>query len=181
MSQPALSRYLNDHLSGSEVAVRLLTRLCRRYARTATGRFFADLLDDIHADQQALRNLADRIGATRSVVKQAAGRLAELASRPKLRFGRNEPLGLFESLEMLALGILGKRSLWQALLRLAPTDRRLDARELVRLDARAVAQHTRVERRRLAMARTALGPRDRGAPSRHMADVTPAGPGRSRA
>jgi hypothetical protein len=167
MSQPALGRYLNDHLSGSEVAVRLLTRLSRRYARSGTGRFFADLLEDIRADQQALRDLTDRIGAKRSVVKQAAGRLAEVASRPKLRFGRYEPLGLFESLEMLALGILGKRSLWQALLRLAPSDRRLDARDLVRLEARAVDQHTRVEHRRLAMARTALGPRDRRPPSRH--------------
>ena len=171
MSQPTLGRYLNDHLSGSEAAVRLLTRLSSRYSRTDLGRFFAGLLHDIRADQQALRDLTDRIGVKRSVMKQAAGRLAEVAARPKLRFGTNEPLGLFESLELLALGILGKRSLWQALLRLAPSDRRLDLRELMRLDARALAQHTRVERRRLAMARMALGTRD---PRRgRRPDVTP--------
>ena len=179
MSQPALGRYLNDHLSGSEVAVRLLTRLGRRYARTAMGRFFAELLDDIREDQQALRDLTDRIGAKRSVMKQAAGRLAEVASRPKLRFGKSEPLGLFESLEILALGILGKRSLWQALLRLAPSDRRLDARELVRLEARALHQHARVEHRRLAMARTALGTRERRRVT--PTDVTTTARGRSRA
>ncbi len=161
MGQSALGRYLNDHLSGSEMAARLLARLSRRHRGTALGRFFAVLLADIRADQDALRNLAGRVGATRSVVKQAAGRLAELASRPKLRFGRNEPLGLFESFEMLALGILGKRSLWQALLRLAPTDRRLNPAELVRLEARAVEQHARVEERRLAMVRAALGGRSR--------------------
>ncbi len=163
MSTSALGRYLNDHLSGSEVAVRLIMRLSRIYARTPTGRFFAELLADVRADQQSLQALTDRIGARRSMVKQAAGRIAEVASRPKLRFGANEPLALFESLEMLALGILGKRSLWQALRRLAPVDRRLDAGELARLEARALDQHARVERRRLAVARPALGPRARRA------------------
>ena len=162
MGQSGLGRYLNDHLSGSEVAARLLRRLNRRYRGTAQGRFFAVLLADIRADQEALRELARRVGATRSVVKQAAGRVAELASRPKLRFGRNEPLGLFESLEMLALGILGKRSLWQALLRLAATDRRLNPAEVIRLEARALEQHGRVEERRLALVRVALGGRPRG-------------------
>jgi hypothetical protein len=164
MSTSALGRYLNDHLSGSEVAVRLIMRLNRVYGRTATGRFFRDLLAEVRADQEALQALTNRLGTRRSVVKQAAGRIAEVASRPKLRFGANAPLALFESLEMLALGILGKRSLWKALLRLAPRDRRLDARDLIRLEARAVDQHAQVEQRRLALARTALGARNRRVP-----------------
>ena len=66
MGQSGLGRYLNDHLSGSEVAARLLRRLNRRYRGTAQGRFFAVLLADIRADQEALRELARRVGATRT-------------------------------------------------------------------------------------------------------------------
>ena len=156
MDQPALGRYLNDHLSGSEVATRLLTRLSRRYRRTGSGTFFAGLLADIRADQQKLAELARRIGVRRSVAKQVAGRMAEVAARPKLRMRTRDDLGLFESLEVLALGILGKRSLWQALRQIAPMDGRFNARELARLEARAVDQHARVEARRLALARTVL-------------------------
>jgi hypothetical protein len=158
MNQSALARYLNDHLSGAEAAVKLVGRLSRRYARSAAGTFFAGLLADIRADQQTLADLVRRVGARRSVVKRMAGRLAEVAARPKLRTPSRDQLGLFESLELVALGILGKRSLWQALRQIAPLDGRLNARELARLEARAVDQHARVEARRLALARTALAP-----------------------
>jgi hypothetical protein len=65
-------------------------------------------------------------------------------------------LGTFEALEALRLGILGKRALWQALAVVAEGDGRLRGMDFHHLAARAQAQHTQVEERRLEAAPTAL-------------------------
>jgi hypothetical protein len=64
---------------------------------------------------------------------------------------------LFEALEVLALGIQGKRSLWIALAALAPGDARLRQLDLERLAERAQAQFEEVERARLRLAPAAFG------------------------
>lgn len=70
----------------------------------------------------------------------------------KLRRQNQNELGTFETLETLALGIMGKAKLWQALQIAASIDRRLAGLDFARLEQRAIAQHDAVEayRRRLA-------------------------------
>jgi hypothetical protein len=89
-------------------------------------------------------------------LKEATAWVGEKVSRFKLRHARSGEVGTLEALETLALGILGKRALWRALSVIAPTDVRVRGEDFDALAARALAQHARVEERRLQVAGTAL-------------------------
>ena len=105
-----LHTYLNDHLGGSTAAVALLERFCVRYADSELEIFFRDLLRDVRADQHTLAELCEQFGPM-SRARRAAGWLAAQVSRLKLEAltGPRAAFALFEGLEMLELGVLGKR------------------------------------------------------------------------
>lgn len=148
--------YVADHLAGSQTALELLARLADRYAGHELGAFFGKLRADIEEDQRALLRIAERVGSSRSGgVKRALGWAAEKLTRVKLgvQTKDRDPLALFESLEILALGITGKRGLWRALREIDLADPSLD---LVKLERRAEEQYDAVESRRLHAAREAL-------------------------
>jgi hypothetical protein len=149
-----LAIYLNDHLAGSSLAIDLVGRLADQYADRPLGAFFRTLLTDIEADQRVLEGVMARCGAAQSPVKSPMARLLEKATRLKFDLvrGARDGLSLFERLEVLALGILGKQSLWRALQVIAPGDPRLADLDLVTLEARAAEQYARVEQRRLEAA-----------------------------
>jgi hypothetical protein len=155
MSDP-LATYLHDHLSGAVVAINLLEALRDQHNGKPLGQFAADLLSEVEADRAVLQELADRVGAETSVLKEATAWLGEKVSRLKLRSHPNDRLGTFETLEALALGILGKLALWRALGVVAVVDIRLSGIDFNHLDARAQAQHASVEERRLEIAPMAL-------------------------
>jgi hypothetical protein len=71
----------------------------------------------------------------------------------------DEDLSMLLETETLALGIMGKVALWQALLAVAPDYPQLVEADLIRLAARAREQHSQVERIRLAAARRFFTPR----------------------
>lgn len=153
-----LISYLNDHLAGSVGALELLDRLIEVYEEKPLGLFFQQLRNDIHEDQEKLRDLIHDAGAEESAVRKAGAWLVEKLSRPKMPVSESsdDEMGLFLALEALALGIMGKRSLWQALqaaLHDIPQLARLDYLEL---EKRAVEQYERVERKRLDIARHVL-------------------------
>lgn len=85
-------------------------------------------------------------------LKVAAGWVAEKISRLKLQSDTDGGIGTFEALETLALGILGKASLWRALAAIGDVDARVAGEDFSRLAALAEAQHVRVEANRLEMA-----------------------------
>jgi hypothetical protein len=153
----ALSSYVHDHLAGAVVAVNLLQALRDEHAGEPLAPFAARLLEDVEADRETLRELAERIGAPRgSALKEATAWIAEKVGRLKLGRTAAGPLGTFEALEALALGILGKLSLWRALAVVAEVDERLAGVDYEELATRAMAQHEAVEERRLGLARLAL-------------------------
>ena len=82
--------------------------------------------------------------------------MGEKISRLKLSRQVGGELGTFEALEALALGILGKRSLWMALITIAGLEDRIDTPDLEQLVTRSQSQYERVEERRLMAARAAL-------------------------
>jgi hypothetical protein len=150
-----LATYLNDHLAGARFAIDLLTRLRDTSSDANFCAFANELLGDIETDRAVVQELVDRI-SSKSVLKEATAWVAEKASRVKLRLGSEDNLAVFEALEALALGVLGKQKLWYALHRLSKTDDRVagpDYRELAEL---AQAQHDRLEERRLMAADTAF-------------------------
>ena len=156
MNNP-LAIYLHDHLAGSKVAIDLLGAVRDQHAREPLGQFVAELLVEIEEDRAILRELVEKVGAERSSrVKEGIAWLLEKGTRVKLHRRAGSGLGTLQMLETLALGLLGKLALWQALAAVAAADSRLHSVDFDHLAARAQAQHGRVEERRLEVARAVL-------------------------
>jgi hypothetical protein len=150
-----LAIYLHDHLAGAAFAVDLLEAMRDKHPNEPLGDFAAMILMEVEEDRTTLKNLADRVGSGSSHLKELSAWLSEKVSRIKLN-RETHTLGTFEALEFLALGILGKLALWNALKTLPPSDGLLRGIDLDRLASRAQAQHAKVEARRLEEARIVL-------------------------
>lgn len=153
-----LATYLHDHLAGSVAGLELVEALSEQHEGEPLGRFAAQLSGEIEADRRTLEELAKRVGTGGNPLKEAGAWLAEKVSRLKLGRPAAGELGTFEALEALALGILGKQALWDALAVVAPQDPRLSGPDFAELSRRARAQHAGVEEQRLKTVRTALRP-----------------------
>lgn len=153
-----LTNYLNDHLAGSVGALELLDRLIDIYREKPLENFFRNLRDDIHQDQEQLKELMQKIGAEESAVRKAGAWVVEKLSRPKIALSEEAEgeIGLLLALEALVLGITGKRSLWRALQAASRTVPQLARLDYAALEKRAIEQCERVEAKRLETARTAF-------------------------
>jgi len=155
-----LAIYLNDHLAGSTGGLELARRALGANRGTSFEAPLERLATEIAEDREALLDVMDRLGARRDHVKQWAGWLAEKAGRlkPNGRLLGYSPLSRVLELEVLALGIEGKRMLWRALGEVAAGDPRLDGVDLAALVRRAEGQRRLVERQRAVAAAMALSP-----------------------
>jgi len=155
----ALHTYLNDHLSGSSAALQLLDHLIDSAAQGDERNFFAGLRAEVDADRNTLEGVLTDSGGQSSSLRKAGGFLMEWIGRLKLTFDdpSHQQLSRLEALEMLALGLNGKRSLWRALAVAGHPD--LHGYDFAGLELRAEDQHQRVEARRLEAARRVLGAR----------------------
>ena len=156
----ALATYLEDHRSGALGAVELLEALERRKDGSEAARFAADILDRVRQDVEVLDRLIEVIG-DHNRLKEAAAWVAQKVAHLKLPGLGDDELGVFESLEALGLGILGKRALWEALARTAPHDPRLAGFDYDALIRRAEEQFELVNARRLRMALAVFVPQAR--------------------
>ncbi len=150
---PNLASYLNDHLAGSVAALSLLKHLIKAMEGTPHACFFEELRGEIAADQAALEALLAGFGEE-SRIRKAAGWIAEKIGQVKVQIDGQKfgELGLLEALEMLALGITGKRMLWAALGSAFKHSPLLSNVDLAFMEQRAVAQLERVEAARVASA-----------------------------
>jgi hypothetical protein len=158
MPNEHLAIYLQDHLAGAVVAIDLLEHLEKANIGTELGVFFTRLREDILADRAELEAQTGRMGGSTGTVRAAVAWLGEKAARLKLRMddAASGDFRLLESVELVAIGIDGKRALWTALAAEsegAPVLRGPDYDRLVR---RATDQRQRVETVRLDAARKAL-------------------------
>ncbi len=151
----ALSIYLHDHLGGAKFATEILKTWQEDDSQPEDFRAFAaELGQQVTADQSKLEEFIARLHQPTHSLKDAAGWIAEKAARYKLAHRRDRNFARHEGLEMLALGILGKLALWDALRMLNLPF--ISEAELDPLAQSALAQHARVEARRLAGAREAF-------------------------
>jgi hypothetical protein len=165
-----LERYLNDHLAGSAGAVRLIDHLATCQEDPGETEFFRSLKSKVEADREQLRELLARAGLKESAALQAAGKLTAGAGNLKLKWEGMEPgeLGMLEALEMLALGIQGKRLLWLMLAELAPAIPEWQGIPFAELELAAIEQRDAVEARRLRHGRDSLiDPRRRAPATTH--------------
>src|SRR3954451_3775624 len=151
-----LAVYLHDHLAGARFAVQLLERMRDAHPNEPISTFAANILLQVEEDRVVLQRIANKLGEDRNVIKDAAAWVAEKAARFKLRMATDADLGVFESLEILALGIVGKMKLWLALSALEQFDPRLKEFGLANLIRRAETQHAEVEVERIRAAQSAL-------------------------
>lgn len=151
----SLITYVQDHLAGARFAIALIEDLRQQPDDPALAKFADSLLSQVEADRQTLEQLLQTSSAEEpSAIKGAASALAQKASRLKLSM--SEPFGRFEAVELLSLGVLGKRALWAAL-QTALQGRQPPALDWDSLIARADQQHAALEELRLRLATVAFG------------------------
>ena len=153
-----LQRYLNDHLAGSAGAVKLIDSLASRQEDPEEAEFFQTLKAKVEADREQLRDLLSRVGLEESATLQVAGKLTAGASKMKLKWEGMEPgeLGMLEALEMLVLGIQGKRLLWVVLAEISSAFPEWEGIGFAELELEAIQQRDAVEERRLQHGRDSL-------------------------
>ena len=159
-----LERYLNDHLAGATGALAVIESLARRQEDPAEESFFRDLKSAVEEDRQLLQDLLVLADLEVSSLQKLAGGITASAGRIKLMWEGMDPgeLGAFEALEMLVLGIQGKRVLWLMLGDIAPLFPEWSQVDFTALERKARAQRDAVELRRRTAGRLALAP---GAPA----------------
>jgi len=155
MGRAKIATYLNDHLGGAAAAIALLDRLAATDGEAGFRVRMRDLRSELAEDRRILETLIGRIGGTPSAPKQVADRLAEKLARLKVGSAPGDTLARFESLELLAVGVLGMRCLWRTLDALDVPE--LSSTDFAALAERAARQYERVDAERLRLAPLALG------------------------
>jgi hypothetical protein len=151
--------YLNDHLAGSTAGVELARRALGANRGTPFETPLERLATELDEDRAVLVDVMGRLGVARDPLKVWAAWAAEKLGRAKLngRLAGYSPYSRVLELEVLGLGVEGKRALWRALERIAGEDARLTGVDLAALARRAEAQRRLIERERLRAAEIAFG------------------------
>lgn len=154
----ALHIYLQDHLAGATFGLELVRRCQRNNEGSELAEPLAKLAAEIADDRRSLQAIMRDVGAEASRTKVAAGWTLEKVRRlkPNGRLFEYTPLARVVELESLAIGIAGKRAMWQALDDLVPSEDHLGFHDFSRLAARADDQLSRVEALRLDAAQRAF-------------------------
>jgi hypothetical protein len=152
-----LAIYLNDHLAGATLGVELARRLSASNEDDPEfGPALAEVCAEIEADRETLKAVMDRLGVGQGKLKPLAAALGERLGRLKLngRLWGYSPLSRLDELELLQIGVVGKRRLWRALEHTHSGD--LPGFELGALAERASEQLRRLEALHLKAAALAL-------------------------
>jgi hypothetical protein len=151
-----LAIYLNDHLAAATGARELARRAAGANRASDYGRFLDELTAEIDEDRSALLAIMAELNIPVDRMKLVAGWSAEKLGRFKLngRLLDYSPLSRLIELELLELGVHGKRGLWRSLQQLQPEQ--LSATDLSPLLARAERQIEQLESQRIRAAAEAL-------------------------
>ena len=159
-ADPALSAYLNDHLAGSAAGVQLAKRCGQAHQGSHLGQYLGDLVGEIEEDRGVLQRVMTQVGAQSNPVKQAGALGAEFLTRLKHLtplLGSGSTVARLEEIELLSLGIEGKRLLWGLLNELAGSDDRLQGFDFTALGERARTQRDGLEPFRIELGIAACG------------------------
>jgi hypothetical protein len=113
-----LAIYLNDHLAGATAGVEVARRLrASNEDDPEFGPALAEICAEIEADRETLKAAMDRLGVGQGKLKPLAAILGERLGRLKLngQLRGYSPLSRLDELELLQIGVVGKRRLWRAL------------------------------------------------------------------
>ena len=153
-----LAAYLNDHRAGATAAVHLIDRMTTSEDDATPREFLRDLHDRVDADLDTLEDVMRRLDIEHDPVRAAGGWLGEKLTRVRLSDVVTGSIHLSHLLELetIALGIHGKRGMWEVLARVAGDDPRLEGIDFDELVERANRQQEDVQQHRRAMADAAF-------------------------
>jgi hypothetical protein len=139
MDHTQLRRYLEDHVSGADVGLRIASRLEHDHPGTEVAVVMARMTGDIRAERAVVVGALDRLDAPADPVRRAMGLVGSLG-----RLAASLPFvpgpSLLEDLEALAVGVWGKRLLWGALGRVQESEGGFDGIDLDALASAAEEQ-----------------------------------------
>ena len=149
---------MNDQLAAGVLWREVARRSQRSNSGTPAGDALQRVATAIADDVVTFEQIMDRLGLRRSRVKPALAVVAERAGRLKLngRLTSYSPLSRFAELDFLAIGIEGKRQLWQNLRDGADLATRLPDVDFDGLVERAQRQRDDIEPFRRAAGEAAL-------------------------
>jgi hypothetical protein len=113
-----LGIYLNDHLAGATAGLELARRLRESNEDDPEfGPVLAEVCTEVEDDRETLEAVMARLEVGQSRLKPAAALLGERLGRlkPNGRLWSYSPLSRLDELELLQIGVVGKRRLWRAL------------------------------------------------------------------
>ena len=116
--------------------------------------------EEVQGDCDLLEEMLRAAGMKSSTVLKVAGGVTARVGLLKLMWEGLEPgrLGMFEALEMLALGVQGKRLLWLAMQEIAPGYPEWNEYDFFDLERRAIEQRDGIEEWRIEAALVSLAP-----------------------
>lgn len=158
MDTSLLAIYMNDQLAAGVVWRELARRSAQNNKETEAGQTIATVADEIAEDVATFAGIMDRLGFRKNRVKLRLAMLAERLGRLKLngRLTSYSPLSRFTELDTLAMGIEGKKILWENLRDSASLGERLEEIDFDGLIERAGRQRDRLEPIRREAGREAL-------------------------
>ena len=158
--QRYLGIYLNDQLAMGLVWRELARRAQRSNADGDLGRALADVAMAISEDVTTFKKIMRRLGIVQNPVKALLAVGAERLGRLKLNGAVRtySPLSRFVELEILCMGIEGKKVLWSTLRDLAGLAARLPDVDFDELIRRAEEQRRILEPYRASSETAALAP-----------------------
>ena len=139
MDDAVLAHYLNDHLAGAEVGFRTAERLAEHFDGE-DERFLRGMCTAIDEERDLLRGLLERLDASESVLKRGVGTVGGILGSVRDAIPIGDAPTILEDLELLAIGVWGKRLLWGTLARVGARDERFADMDVDRLAARAETQ-----------------------------------------
>ena len=145
MDDAVLANYLNDHLAGAEVGLRTAERLADRFEGEDEW-FLRGMCAAIEEERDLLRGLLEKLGSDESALKRGVGALGGILGSVRDAIPIGDAPTLLEDLELLAIGVWGKRLLWGTLARVAVRDERFADIAVDWLAARAETQERRLLR-----------------------------------
>jgi hypothetical protein len=151
MDDAQLRRYLEDHLSGADVGLRIASRLEHQHPGTQIAVVMARMSGDIRSERTIVRDALRRLDAPADPVRRAIGLVGTLGRLAGALPFMPEP-SLLEDLEALAVGVWGKRLLWGALDRIQESEGGFDGIDLDELASSAEEQ----EKQLLALRQEAI-------------------------
>ena len=146
--------YLNDQLALGVGWRELARRAAKANRGTETGAALERVATAVAEDVETFAEIMARLGHRRNRVKTGLAVAGERAGRLKLngRLGSYSPLSRFVELDVLVMGIEGKKILWENLADLAGLRGRLPDVDFDELVARAERQRDELEPHRRAAA-----------------------------